>query len=101
MNSRTLIRGRILYRAWLDVHSATWAACHGARGKHVPTVGHSGSSRPLSGPISGQSAGIARPAIETGATARRTAVSPLTGLPAATSALTSFITRRIDSNITG
>src|SRR5690349_2932918 len=101
MNSLTLIRGRILSSALQEVGSATREAVRGARGKLVLCSGNSSSSRPLSGPLWGQSAAIERPATGTGAKTRQTAVGPLTGAAFATSALTSFITRRIDSNITG
>ncbi len=101
MYSLTFICDRILSPPRIHVRPGAHASGDATRGRRVLRFGHSHSSRPLSGPTSGRSADSERSALATGATARQMAVRPLAGVAVATSGLTSFTTRYIDSNTTG
>ncbi|HEX5253702.1 MAG TPA: hypothetical protein VFW69_07485 [Mycobacterium sp.] len=101
MNSRTFSRGRILSPASTRLRPATPQYHRVGRNRKVLGSGYTGSSHPQSSPNFGQPASAERLALAAGAMARHKAVTPLTGMAVATSALTSFTTRLFDSKITG
>ena len=101
MYTRTFIRGRILFRASTHVRPATPQPRRADGNRRVLSSGYSGSSRLQSRPNFGWPASAERLVPAPGEDVRLEADTPLTGVAAATSALTSFTTRLFDPKITG
>src|SRR5581483_9049670 len=101
MYALTFIRGRILFRGSTQVRPATPRTPRVGGDRQLLSSGDSGSSYLRSGPDFGWPASAERLALVSGAQARHKAVPPMTGVAVATSALTSFTTRLVDSKITG
>ncbi|OBE99493.1 hypothetical protein A5775_07295 [Mycobacterium sp. 852002-10029_SCH5224772] len=100
MHTLALIRARILSPARMRAAPATATSHRGSATERALDSSYHRSSLALSGPTAGRSAGDMQAPMPTTSAAHQNVVRQLTGAGPATSALTSFMTRRTDSDIT-